>query len=57
MFGPYPWTGSSWQVMVGGNESHHIVRVLREAARRRATQVEIRPEANARFLDFVRKRR
>ena len=55
MFGPYSWTGSSWQVMVE-NQSHHIVRVLREARRRRASSVEIRPDANARFLEFVRER-
>jgi cation diffusion facilitator CzcD-associated flavoprotein CzcO len=55
MFGPYSWTGSSWHVMVE-NQSRHIVRVLREAERRGAETVEIRPEANARFLEFVRHR-
>ncbi len=55
IFGPFSWTGSSWHVMVE-NQSRHIVRVLQEAQRRGATVVEVRPEANARFLEFVRKR-
>ncbi len=55
IFGPYSWTGSSWHVMVE-NQSRHIVRVLGEAKRRGADVIEVRPEANARFLEFVRAR-
>jgi cation diffusion facilitator CzcD-associated flavoprotein CzcO len=55
IFGPYSWTGASWHVMVE-TQSHHVVRVLREARRRGATSVEVRPEALARFLRFVRRR-
>lgn len=55
IFGPYSWTGASWHVMVE-TQSHHIVRVLHEARRRRATCVEVRPEAVARFMEFVRGR-
>lgn len=55
IFGPFSWTGSSWHVMVE-NQSRHIVRVLEEADRRGATVVEVKPEANARFLEFVRAR-
>jgi cation diffusion facilitator CzcD-associated flavoprotein CzcO len=55
IFGPYSWTGSSWHVMVE-TQSHHAVRVMREAARRGATMVEVTREANERFHRFVRKR-
>ncbi len=55
IFGPYSWTGASWHVMVEA-QSAHVVRVLREARRRRATSVEVRPEAVARFMAFVRGR-
>jgi cation diffusion facilitator CzcD-associated flavoprotein CzcO len=55
IFGPYSWTGSSWHVMVE-NQARHVVRVLREAQRRGATAVEVRPEALERFMAFVRRR-
>lgn len=55
IFGPYSWSGGSWHEMVE-NQSHHIVRVLVEAARRRATVVAVRPEANEEFLTFIRSR-
>jgi cation diffusion facilitator CzcD-associated flavoprotein CzcO len=53
IFGPYSWSGGSWHEMVE-TQSHHIVRVLKEAARRGATEVAVRPEANQRFFDFIR---
>ena len=53
IFGPYSWNGSSWQVMVEA-QSHHAVRVIEEAHRRGATAVAVKPEANARFLEYVR---
>jgi cation diffusion facilitator CzcD-associated flavoprotein CzcO len=55
IFGPYSWSGSSWHVMVE-IQSHHAVRVIQEARRRRATMAAVRPEANERFLRFVRDR-
>lgn len=55
IFGPYGWTGSSWHVLVE-TASRHIVRVISEAHRRSATEVEVRPEAVDRWTDFVRKR-
>ena len=55
IFGPYSWTGSSWHVMVE-TQSHHAVRVIKEARRRGATMVAVRPEAHERFLRFVRAR-
>jgi cation diffusion facilitator CzcD-associated flavoprotein CzcO len=55
IFGPYSWTGSSWHVMVE-MQSHHAVRVITEARRRGATRAAVTPEANARFLSFVRRR-
>jgi cation diffusion facilitator CzcD-associated flavoprotein CzcO len=55
IFGPYSWTGASWHVMVE-TQASHVVRVLGEARRRRATAVEVRPEAVARFMAFVRGR-
>lgn len=55
LFGPYSWSGGSYHLMVE-NQATHIVRVLREAERRGAERVAVRPEANARFLAFVRSR-
>ena len=55
IFGPYSWTGASWHTMVE-TQSHHIVRVLREARRRDAQVVAVRPEAVERFMAFVRAR-
>ncbi|MBJ7347239.1 MAG: NAD(P)/FAD-dependent oxidoreductase [Thermoleophilaceae bacterium] len=55
IFGPYGWTGSSWHVLVE-TASRHIVRVITEAHRRGATEVEVRPEAADNWTDFVRSR-
>ncbi|MBF6149115.1 flavin-containing monooxygenase [Nocardia nova] len=55
LFGPYSWSGGSYHVMVE-TQANHIIRVLREAERRGADRVAVRPEANARFLEFVRAR-
>ncbi|MFC8045413.1 flavin-containing monooxygenase [Nocardia sp. NPDC057353] len=55
LFGPYSWSGGSYHVMVE-TQANHIIRVLREAGRRGAERVAVRPEANARFLEFVRAR-
>lgn len=55
IFGPYSWTGGSWHLLVE-NQTRHIVRVLAEASRQGAGVVEVRPEADRRFHEFVRKR-
>jgi cation diffusion facilitator CzcD-associated flavoprotein CzcO len=48
IFGPYGWTGGSWHVLVQ-TASTHILRVLGEARRRRATFVEVSEEATDRY--------
>ncbi|MCW3066138.1 MAG: putative monooxygenase [Solirubrobacterales bacterium] len=55
MFGPYGWTGGTWHTLVE-TTSAHIVRVIREARRRGALEVEVRQEATDRWTDFVRRR-
>jgi cation diffusion facilitator CzcD-associated flavoprotein CzcO len=55
IFGPYGWTGASWHVLVQ-SASRHIVRVIDEARRRGATEVEVRPEATDRYHEFVQQR-
>jgi cation diffusion facilitator CzcD-associated flavoprotein CzcO len=55
IFGPYGWTGASWHVLVQ-SASRHIVRVITEARRRGATEVEVTPEATERYHEFVQKR-
>jgi cation diffusion facilitator CzcD-associated flavoprotein CzcO len=48
IFGPYGWTGGSWHVLVQ-TASTHITRVLEEAGRRGATEVEVTEEATDRY--------
>ena len=55
IFGPYGWTGASWHVLVQ-TASRHIVRVIEEARRRGAAEVEVTEEATDRFFEFVEKR-
>jgi cation diffusion facilitator CzcD-associated flavoprotein CzcO len=55
IFGPYGWTGASWHVLVQ-TASRHITRVIQEARRRRATDVEVTPQALERFHAFVQRR-
>lgn len=55
IFGPYGWTGASWHVLVQ-TASRHIVRVIEEARRRGATEVEVTEEATNRFFEFVESR-
>ncbi|MGI8556954.1 MAG: flavin-containing monooxygenase [Solirubrobacteraceae bacterium] len=55
MFGPYGWTGGTWHALVE-TTSTHIVRVIREAARRGAHEVEVRQDAADRWTSFVRER-
>ena len=55
IFGPYGWTGASWHVLVQ-TASRHITRVLVEARRRGATEVEVTEEATDRFHAMVQRR-
>jgi cation diffusion facilitator CzcD-associated flavoprotein CzcO len=55
MFGPYGWTGGTWHELVE-TTSTHIVRVIEEAARRGATEVEVTQEATDRWTARVRER-
>ncbi|HWE33782.1 MAG TPA: NAD(P)/FAD-dependent oxidoreductase [Solirubrobacteraceae bacterium] len=55
IFGPYGWTGASWHVLVQ-SASRHIVRVIEEAHRRGAVEVEVRQDATDRYHEFVQRR-
>ncbi|MGE0217584.1 flavin-containing monooxygenase [Mycolicibacterium sp.] len=56
VFGPYGYVGSSYFALIEA-QTRHIVRCLEAARRRRATRVEVRPEANDRyFAEMMRKR-
>lgn len=56
VYGPYGFVGSSYFSLIEA-QTHHIVRCLRQARRRRATRVEVRGEANDRyFAEMMRKR-
>lgn len=48
MLGPYAATGASWFQMVE-NQSHHLVRVIKEAHKRGATYAEPRQAAHDRY--------
>jgi hypothetical protein len=54
-FGPYGWVGGTWHELVE-TTSTHIVRVIREARRRGAAQVDVRPEAADRWTATMRRR-
>lgn len=55
MLGPYAATGASWFQMVE-NQSHHLVRVMKEVIERSATQVEPKQEAHDRYhADILRR--
>ncbi len=49
ILGPYAYNGASYFTLIE-NQSKHIVRCLRRARKRGATSVEVRPEANRRYL-------
>jgi cation diffusion facilitator CzcD-associated flavoprotein CzcO len=55
MFGPFGWTGGTWHQLVE-TTSTHIVRVIREAQRRGAREVEVRDDATDRWTEDVRER-
>ncbi|TCJ23893.1 flavin-containing monooxygenase [Nocardioides jejuensis] len=55
-FGPYGYNGSSYFQLVEATASH-IVRVLTEARRRGAAEVEVTSRAHERYMASVRKRR
>ncbi|MGQ0483183.1 MAG: flavin-containing monooxygenase [Pseudonocardia sp.] len=49
VLGPYGYNGSSYFALIE-NQTRHIIRCLRHAGKLGATAVEVRPEANERFL-------
>ncbi|NTY58913.1 NAD(P)-binding domain-containing protein [Mycolicibacterium sphagni] len=49
VFGPYGYVGSSYFALIEA-QSHHIVRCLAQARRKRATRIEVTSEANDRFF-------
>jgi cation diffusion facilitator CzcD-associated flavoprotein CzcO len=56
VFGPYGYVGSSYFALIEA-QTHHIVRCLKRARRRRAARVEVTHEANDRyFAEMMRKR-
>jgi cation diffusion facilitator CzcD-associated flavoprotein CzcO len=56
MFGPYGYNGSSYFNLVE-TQSRHIVRCLRHARERGATQIEVTREANDRYFAEMLRRR
>ncbi|MFC6879493.1 flavin-containing monooxygenase [Actinomadura yumaensis] len=55
MFGPYGWVGGTWHELVETSAAH-IVRVITEARRRGAAEVEVRAEPTARWTERMRSR-
>jgi cyclohexanone monooxygenase len=54
--GPYGYVGNSYFALIE-TQSHHIVRCLKQARRRRAARVEVKQDANDRyFAEMMRKR-
>ncbi|MBO0842378.1 MAG: NAD(P)/FAD-dependent oxidoreductase, partial [Nocardioides sp.] len=56
ILGPYGFNGASYFNLIE-TQSRHIVRTLREARKRRATRVEVTPEANTAYFEKMLKRR
>jgi cation diffusion facilitator CzcD-associated flavoprotein CzcO len=56
MMGPYSAAGASYFTMID-TQTHHLARCLREARRRGANCIEVRPEAHARDFARVLRRR
>ena len=56
VFGPYGYVGNSYFALIE-TQTHHIVRCLKQADRKRASRVEVTQEANDRyFAEMMRKR-
>jgi cyclohexanone monooxygenase len=56
VFGPYGYVGNSYFALIE-TQTHHIVRCLKQAHRKRARRVEVTQEANDRyFAEMMRKR-
>lgn len=56
VFGPYGYVGSSYFALIEA-QTHHIVRCLKAARRRRATRVEVTEQANDRYFAEMMRRR
>jgi cyclohexanone monooxygenase len=54
--GPYGYNGASFFALMEAS-SHHIVRCLKRARRRKTTRVEVTEEANARYFDEMMRKR
>jgi len=54
--GPYGFIGGSWFTLIE-TQTRHILRCLKEARRRGATQVEIREAANNRYFNEMMRKR
>jgi cation diffusion facilitator CzcD-associated flavoprotein CzcO len=55
IFGPYGWTGGTWHELVE-TASAHIVRVIDEAHRRGATDIEVTQQATDEWTSVMRAR-
>jgi hypothetical protein len=55
LIGPYSWTGTAWHSMVE-MYSDHAVRAITHARARRATLMEVRPQANEKYHAEIRRR-
>jgi cation diffusion facilitator CzcD-associated flavoprotein CzcO len=56
VFGPYGYVGNSYFALIE-TQTHHIVRCLKHAQRKRASRIEVKQEANDRyFAEMMRKR-
>jgi cation diffusion facilitator CzcD-associated flavoprotein CzcO len=53
--GPYSWTGTGWH-SVAELAADHVVRILRECARRRADRVEVGVTAHRRYRQTAQRR-
>ncbi|WP_067546266.1 flavin-containing monooxygenase [Nocardia crassostreae] len=48
LVGPYSWTGTGWHAFIEMT-ADHAIRAIREATRRRATFISVRPEAHTAY--------
>jgi len=56
VFGPYGYVGNSYFALIE-TQTHHIVRCLTQAKRKRARRVEVKQEANDRYFAEMLRRR
>ena len=56
ILGPYGYNGSSYFNLIE-TQTHHVIRLLKEARKRRSSRVEVTAEANAAYFASVLRRR